>query len=69
VQFDFSLPSHSSIVIVARHSSEKYSSIKVLLGIGILLEALGLDVGIARLITTYLMELPNSRQQELEGTF
>ena len=34
---------------------------------GILLNALGLDFNLARILTTYLMELPNSRMQELEG--
>jgi hypothetical protein len=53
---------------VARHSSERYSYVKILLAIGLLLEALGLEFGLARLLTTYLMELPNSRVQELEGT-
>ena len=40
---------------------------KVLLAFATLLEVLGLDVGIARLLTTFLLDLPNSRKQELEG--
>jgi hypothetical protein len=52
---------------VARHSSEKYAGTKVFYGIGLLLNMLGLDFDLARLITTYLMELPNSRKQEMEG--
>jgi hypothetical protein len=41
---------------------------KVLLAFATLLEVLGLDIGIARLLTTFLLDLPNSRKQELEGT-
>ena len=40
---------------------------KVLLAFATLLEVLGLDVGVARLLTTFLLDLPNSRKQELEG--
>lgn len=54
--------------VVARHNSERYSSMKVLLAFATLLEVLGLDVGIARILTTYLLDLPNSRKQELEGS-
>jgi len=54
--------------VVARHNAERYSSMKVLLGFSTLLEVLGLDYGIARLLTTFLLDLPNSRKQELEGS-
>jgi hypothetical protein len=54
--------------VVARHNAERYSSVKVLLGFTTLLEVLGLDVGIARFLTTFLLDLPNSRKQELEGS-
>ena len=54
--------------VVARHNAERYSSMKVLLGFATLLEVLGLDIGIARLLTTFLLDLPNSRKQELEGS-
>jgi len=54
--------------VVARHNAERYSSMKVLLAFATLLEVLGLDVGIAKLLTTYLLDLPNSRTQELEGS-
>jgi len=53
--------------VVARHNAERYSSAKVLLAFATLLEALGLDYGISRLLTTFLLDLPNSRKQELEG--
>ena len=53
--------------VVARHNAERYSSMKVLLAFATLLEVLGLDIGIARLLTTFLLDLPNSRKQELEG--
>jgi Zn-dependent protease with chaperone function len=54
--------------VVARHTSERYSSMKVLIAFATLLEVLGLDVGVAKFLTTYLLELPNSRTQELEGS-
>ena len=54
--------------VVARHNAERYSSMKVLLAFATLLEVLGLDVGLARLLTTFLLDLPNSRKQELEGS-
>jgi len=53
--------------VVARHQAERYSSMKVLLGIATLLQFLGLDFGISRLVTTILLELPNGRTQELEA--
>ena len=40
---------------------------KVLLAFATLLEVLGLDVGVARLLTSFLLDLPNSRKQEREG--
>ena len=54
--------------VVARYNAERYSSMKVLLAVATLLEASGLDIGIARLFTTFLLDLPNSRKQELEGS-
>jgi len=54
--------------VVARHNAERYSSMKVLLVFATLLEVLGLDIGIARVLTTFLLDLPNSRKQELEGS-
>ncbi|KLO12114.1 hypothetical protein SCHPADRAFT_941515 [Schizopora paradoxa] len=53
--------------VVLRHASERASSVKVLLIVASLLEILGLDFGISRLATTFLLELPNSRTQELEA--
>jgi len=53
--------------VVARHNAERYSSMKVLLAFATLLEVLGLDYGIAKLLTTFLLDLPNSRKQELEA--
>ncbi|KAF9814269.1 hypothetical protein IEO21_05208 [Rhodonia placenta] len=52
---------------VLRHNSERYSSMKVLLALATALEVAGLDLGIARLITSLLYDLPNSRTQELEA--
>jgi len=54
--------------VVARHNAERYSSMKVLLAFATLLEVLGLDFKIARVLTTFLLDLPNSRKQELEGS-
>ncbi|CCM00306.1 uncharacterized protein FIBRA_02336 [Fibroporia radiculosa] len=53
--------------VVLRHNSERYSSMKVLLALATLLEIAGLDFGFARLLTSLLYDLPNSRTQELEG--
>ena len=55
--------------VVARHNAERYSSMKVLIAFATFLELLGLDYGIARLLTTFLLDLPNSRKQELEGSY
>lgn len=52
---------------VARHASERYSSSKVLILLAILLQAVGIDFGIARMLNYLLFKLPNSRTQELEG--
>ena len=54
--------------VVARHNAERYSSMKVLLAFATLLEVLGLDFKVARILTTFLLDLPNSRKQELEGS-
>ncbi|KAA1470753.1 hypothetical protein DENSPDRAFT_929073 [Dentipellis sp. KUC8613] len=53
--------------VVARHVAERYSYSKVLIGLGILLQAIGVDFGLSGLATTYLLDLPNSRKQELEA--
>ncbi|WWC87947.1 uncharacterized protein L201_002847 [Kwoniella dendrophila CBS 6074] len=54
---------------VARHPAERMSSMKVLFAVGFLLESLGLDVGITRLLLTFLLQLPNSRKNETEADF
>ncbi|KAG6334458.1 hypothetical protein ID866_4636 [Astraeus odoratus] len=53
--------------VVARHPQERYSSAKVLIFIAFLLQSAGLDWGLSRLLSTLLLELPNSRTQELEA--
>jgi len=58
---------HEIAHVVARHNAERYSSMKVLLAFATLLEVLGLDVGVARFLTTFFLDLPNSRKQELEA--
>ncbi|KAG9045691.1 hypothetical protein FS837_005847 [Tulasnella sp. UAMH 9824] len=52
---------------VQRHSAEKLSGAKVFGALVILLEILGLDVGLSRLGLTLLMSLPNSRAMESEA--
>ncbi|WVO18688.1 hypothetical protein L204_106408 [Cryptococcus depauperatus] len=54
---------------VARHPAERMSSMKVLFFLGFLLESLGLDVGITRLLLTFMLQLPNSRKNESEADF
>ncbi|WVQ78785.1 hypothetical protein IAT38_000876 [Cryptococcus sp. DSM 104549] len=54
---------------VARHPAERMSSMKVLFALGFLLETLGLDVGISRLLLTFMLQLPNSRKNESEADF
>jgi hypothetical protein len=41
---------------VARHGAERYSYMKVLFGISFLLESLGLDVGMTRLLVTFMLQ-------------
>ena len=50
---------------VARHSSERYSSVKVFLFLASLLDVIGIPFSSA--LTSLLYELPNSRTQEYEG--
>lgn len=52
---------------VARHSAERVSSMKVLFVLAYLMEALGVDIGIGRVLLTFLMQLPNSRKSESEA--
>jgi len=54
---------------VARHSAERLSYAKVLFALGYTLELLGLDVGLSRLILTFLLQLPNSRKAESEADY
>ncbi|OWZ31902.1 mitochondrial metalloendopeptidase OMA1 [Cryptococcus neoformans] len=54
---------------VARHPAERMSSMKVLFALGLLLETLGLDVGVSRLLLTFMLQLPNSRKNESEADF
>ncbi|KAJ8514345.1 hypothetical protein ONZ45_g8118 [Pleurotus djamor] len=59
--------SHEIGHVVARHVPERVSSQKVLFVVASVLELLGLDFGISRLLTTFLLDLPNSRAQEREA--
>ncbi|KAG1831564.1 peptidase family M48-domain-containing protein [Suillus variegatus] len=59
---------HEIAHVVARHASERYSSSKVFLALAVLLQTVfGFDFGITNLISTLLLELPNSRTQEYEA--
>ncbi|KAI0919900.1 hypothetical protein AcW1_002967 [Taiwanofungus camphoratus] len=53
--------------VVARHNSERYSSAKVLIFLVYALQVLGLDMGLSRIVSALLYDLPNSRAQELEA--
>ncbi|KAF9239596.1 peptidase family M48-domain-containing protein [Melanogaster broomeanus] len=53
--------------VVARHAPERYSYSKVLILFAFLLQSVGLDIGITNLLSKLLLELPNSRTQELEA--
>jgi hypothetical protein len=43
------------------------SSLKVLFVLSFVLQAVGLDIGLTRLLLDLLMQLPNSRTAESEG--
>ena len=45
------------------------SSSTVLLVVAAVLNLLGVDLGLSRLASQLVLELPNSRKQELEGKF
>lgn len=47
---------HEVAHVVARHGAERMSSMKVLFGVSFLLETLGLDVGLTRLLVTLMMQ-------------
>ncbi|TFK19216.1 peptidase M48 family protein [Coprinopsis marcescibilis] len=53
--------------IVARHPAERLSSQTVWVILGVMLQVLGLDYMLTRGITTYFLDLPNSRTQEHEA--
>jgi len=56
--------------VIARHTAEKVSSEKIIFTLAIVLQSLfGLDIIFGNIITKYLLELPNSRTQEVEGDF
>jgi hypothetical protein len=46
---------------------ERYSYSKVFILLAFLLQSIGLDIGVTNLLSKLLLELPNSRTQELEG--
>ncbi len=42
---------------------------KVLFALSLLFESLGLDIGVTRLLITFILQLPNSRKSESEADF
>ncbi|KAF8639023.1 hypothetical protein AX17_001775 [Amanita inopinata Kibby_2008] len=59
--------SHEIGHIVARHTAEHLSSQTVAITILIVLDLLGVDFGLSRLMKKLMLELPNSRTQEREA--
>ncbi|KAJ3535466.1 hypothetical protein NMY22_g6483 [Coprinellus aureogranulatus] len=53
--------------VVARHTAERISSQFIWIGLGLVLQILGLDAFLSHSLTTYALELPNSRTQEKEA--
>ncbi|KAG6853501.1 hypothetical protein C0991_003775 [Blastosporella zonata] len=53
--------------VVARHTAERISSQTVIYSLLGLASFLGLDVGFTQVVQHFLLELPNSRTQELEA--
>jgi len=62
-------PISSVIYPVARHTAERMSSSTILLVVAAVLHLLGVDFGLSKLASQLVLELPNSRKQELEGMF
>ncbi|RXW19816.1 hypothetical protein EST38_g6040 [Candolleomyces aberdarensis] len=53
--------------VVARHTAERISSQTVWFGVAAILQLLSVDYVITQNVTTFLLELPNSRTQEREA--
>lgn len=51
----FSADAQGFVLPVARHSAERMSSLKVLFVLNLVLESFGLDIGISRLLLTFLL--------------
>jgi Zn-dependent protease with chaperone function len=61
------IPESRNLIAVARHTAERYSYSKVLIAFAWLAELIGLPYGFGNIMSTLLMELPHSRQQEYEA--
>ncbi|KAL0581801.1 metalloendopeptidase [Marasmius crinis-equi] len=59
--------SHEIAHVVARHTAERVSSQAIAIAFMIVLAASGLDLGISHILHSLLLDLPNSRTQELEA--
>ncbi|KZT03044.1 uncharacterized protein LAESUDRAFT_729551 [Laetiporus sulphureus 93-53] len=54
--------------VVERHVIERYSSMKVLLFmVSMLVNVIGVDIGLAQLLSSIMYTLPNTRKQEFEA--
>ncbi|KAJ3556855.1 hypothetical protein NM688_g1791 [Phlebia brevispora] len=58
---------HEIAHVVARHSSERISSSKIMLAAVSVLAMVGLDLGLSNMLSQLLLELPNGRRQEFEA--
>ena len=59
--------SHEISHQLARHSAEKVAGSKVLFAAAFILEMMGLDIGLSRILLNLVMNLPNSRKIESEA--
>lgn len=59
--------SHEIAHQLARHSAEKVAGSKVLFAAAFVLEMMGLDIGLSRILLNLVMNLPNSRKIESEA--
>ena len=55
------------LALVARHSAERMSSATIFMIAGAVLALFGIESWISNLISKVVLELPNTRKQELEG--
>lgn len=59
--------SHEIAHQIARHSAEKVAGSKVLFAVAFVLDMMGWDIGLSRILLNLVMSLPNSRKIESEA--